>query len=163
LEFAMAPPPTPPPAPAAPIASAADAARLIARLAEAMAALLAVLEDETQMVRTGRISEIARIEPKKSELARRYVTDAGAVRANALYLARATPREFDDLRRRHEQFRAVLQINLAVLATAHAVSEGIIRGAAGELARKAAPQTYGAGGRATTPGASCPIALSRRL
>jgi len=159
----MVPPPTPLPAPAAPIASAADAARLIARLAEAMAALLAVLEDETQMVRTGRISEIARIEPKKSELARRYVTDAGAVRANALYLARATPREFDDLRRRHEQFRAVLQINLAVLATAHAVSEGIIRGAAGELARKAAPQTYGAGGRATAPGASCPIALSRRL
>jgi flagellar biosynthesis/type III secretory pathway chaperone len=158
----MSPPPSPAPAPA-PIASAADAARLIARLAEAMAALLAVLDEETKLVRAGRISEIARIEQAKSELARRYVADAVSVRANALYLARETPREFDDLRRRHEQFRAVLQINLAVLATAHAVSEGIIRGAAGELARKAAPQTYGVSGRTTTSGPSCPIAVSRKL
>ena len=158
--------PSPSPAPAAyPIASAAEGALLIARLAEAMASLLAVLEEETQLVRAGRTSEVARIEPRKSELARRYVADAAAVRTNALYLARATPREFDDLRRRHEQFRAVLQINLAVLATAHAVSEGIIRGAAGELARKAVPQTYGAGGRTTGPGPNgCPpVAVSRRL
>jgi hypothetical protein len=160
----MPPPPNSAPA-AAPIASAAEGARLIARLAEAMTSLLEVLEEETQFVRAGRISEIARIEPKKSELARRYVADAGAVRANALYLARETPREFDDLRRRHEQFRAVLQINLAVLATAHAVSEGIIRGAASELARKASPQSYGVSGRATAPGAKAcpPVAVSRRL
>jgi flagellar biosynthesis/type III secretory pathway chaperone len=160
----MAPPPSPAPA-AVPVTSAAEGALLIARLAEAMVSLLGVLEEETQLVRAGRISEVARIEPQKSELARRYVADAGAVRANALYLARETPREFDDLRRRHEQFRAVLQINLAVLATAHAVSEGIIRGAAGELARKAAPQTYGAGGRTTGAGPNgCPpVAVSRRL
>src|ERR1700724_238036 len=110
----------PPPAPAhaaAPIASAAEGALLIVRLAEAMASLLAVLEEETQLVRDGRISEVARIEPKKSELARRYVADAGTGRRNALYLARETPREFEDLRRRHDEFRAVLQINLAVLAT----------------------------------------------
>jgi hypothetical protein len=161
----MAPPPAPPPVAAPPIVSAAEAARLIARLAEAMTSLLAVLDEETQLVRAGRISEVATIEPKKTEFARRYVVDAGAVRANALYLARETPREFDDLRRRHEQFRAVLQINLAVLATAHAVSEGIIRGAAGELARKAAPQTYGASGRTSAPGAkTCqPVAVSRKL
>jgi flagellar biosynthesis/type III secretory pathway chaperone len=160
----MPPPPNPAPA-VAPIASAAEGAHLIARLAEAMAGLLAVLDEETQLVRAGRISEIARIEPQKSELARRYVVDAVSVRANALYLARETPREFDDLRRHHEQFRAVLQINLAVLATAHAVSEGIIRGAAGELARKTAPQTYGASGRATAPAAKAcpPVAVSRKL
>jgi flagellar biosynthesis/type III secretory pathway chaperone len=159
------PPPPSSAAAAVPIASAAEGALLLARLAEAMKSLLGVLEEETQLVRAGRISEIARIEPRKSDLARRYVADAGAVRTNALYLARETPREFDDLRRRHEQFRAVLQINLAVLATAHAVSEGIIRGAAGELARKAAPQTYGAGGRASAPGSNgCPpVAVSRRL
>ena len=41
-------------------------------------------------------------------------------------------------------FNALLQINLTVLATAHAVSEGLIRGAHAEVARKNAPQTYGA-------------------
>jgi len=161
----MPPTPVPPPPAAAPIASAAEAARLLAHLAEVMTALLQVLEEETQLVRAGRIREIARIEPNKSELARRYVADAVALRTNALFLAHETPREFEDLRRRHDQFRAVLQINLAVLATAHAVSEGIIRGAAGELARKAAPQTYGLTGRASTPGpkACPPVAVSRRL
>jgi hypothetical protein len=148
-----------------PVATVAEAARLIGHLAEVMAALLEVLEEETQLVRTGRISEVARIEPRKSELARLYIADAGLVKANGLYLARELPREFDELRRRHEHFHALLQINLAVLATAHAVSEGIIRGAAGEMARKAAPQTYGLTGRASAPAASAcpPVAVSRRL
>ncbi|HXW23141.1 MAG TPA: hypothetical protein VEK73_00220 [Xanthobacteraceae bacterium] len=163
----MAPPRPSPPAPASPppIATAAEAARLIGHLANVMASLLEVLEEETQLVRAGRISEIGRIEPKKSELARLYVADSGLVKANGLFLARQLPREFADLRRRHEEFHAVLQINLAVLATAHAVSEGIIRAAAGEMARKRAPQTYGLTGRATTPAArACPpVAVSRRL
>jgi hypothetical protein len=52
-----------------------------------------------------------------------------------------------------------------VLATAHAVSEGIVRGVSGELARKSSPQTYGASGRANTPDprAAQPLALSRML
>jgi hypothetical protein len=52
-----------------------------------------------------------------------------------------------------------------VLATAHAVSEGIVRGVSGEMARKSTPQTYGASGRANVPSrsAAAPIALSRVL
>ena len=41
-----------------PIATVAEAARLIGHLAEVMASLLEVLEEETQFVRTGRISEV---------------------------------------------------------------------------------------------------------
>ena len=69
------------------------------------------------------------------------------------------------MRKRHDAFRALLQTNLTVLATAHAVSEGIIRGVSGELARKQAPSTYGASGRTNTPGpkASQPLAVSRTL
>jgi flagellar biosynthesis/type III secretory pathway chaperone len=161
----MPPSPTPGPAPAPPITTAAEAARLLGHIAEVMASLLEILEEETQLVRAGRISEVSRIEPRKSELARLYVAAAGVVKANGLYLAHELPQQFDELRRRHEHFQALLQINLAVLATAHAVSEGIIRGAAGEMARKAAPQTYGMSGRASSPTASAcpPVAVSRRL
>ena len=62
-------------------------------------------------------------------------------------------------------FQTLLQKNLTVLATAHAVSEGIIRGVSDELARKRAPSTYGASGRANTPNpqACQPLALSRTL
>ena len=54
---------------------------------------------------------------------------------------------------------------LTVLATAHAVSEGIIRGVSGELARKQAPSTYSASGRAQAPSTktSPPLAFSRSL
>jgi hypothetical protein len=62
-------------------------------------------------------------------------------------------------------FRPLLQINLTVLATAHAVSQSIIRGVAGEVSRKAAPQTYGMSGRPTalSPSAAKPVTLSRTL
>ena len=61
---------------------------------------------------------------------------------------------------RHERLPAVLRSNLMVLATAHAVSEGILRRLSGDLARKAmAPpgSTTGSTKRAA------PLALSRTL
>ena len=61
--------------------------------------------------------------------------------------------------------RAVAQKNMMVLATAHAVSEGIVRRLSGELARKAAPRVYGASGRtvAPPPKRGQPLAVSRVL
>jgi hypothetical protein len=69
------------------------------------------------------------------------------------------------LRAQYDAFRALLQVNLTVLATAHAVSEGIVRGVAGAIARKSTPQTYGASGQAHAPGrnAGPPLAVSRTL
>ncbi len=153
--------PTAPP----PIQSAAEVAELIGHFGGVMASLVSILDEETQLVRDGRISELVRIEPKKTELARRYVADAALVRTNGAFLARQLPREFDALRRRHGDFHQLLQMNLTVLATAHAVSEGIIRGVAGHLASKAAPQTYGMTGRTAAPGARAaqPISLSRTI
>jgi hypothetical protein len=80
-------------------------------------------------------------------------------------LTKGAPEALAQLQRKHNEFRALLQINLTVLATAHAVSEGIMRGVSDELARKAAPSTYGATGRtnAPGPGAAQPLAVSRVL
>ncbi len=150
---------------AEPIQSPAEAERLIGHISEVMALLLQLLEEETELVRAGRLSEVAQLEPRKAELARLYLADAALVKANGTFLARALPQRFAELRQGHDAFHALLQINLAVLATAHAVSEGIIRGVAGEMARMAAPQTYGITGRTGTPATSVapPITLSRRL
>ena len=41
---------------------------------------------------------------------------------------RVVPDKLETLRRRHDAFRALLQIDLTVLATAHAVSEGMVPG-----------------------------------
>jgi hypothetical protein len=69
------------------------------------------------------------------------------------------------LRDQHERFQALLQVNLTVLATVHAVSEGIMRGVCTELTRKRAPQTYGASGRQNTPDNryTQPVAMNRAL
>jgi hypothetical protein len=59
----------------------------------------------------------------------------------------------------------MLQINLTVLATAHAVSESIVRGVNTEMQSRNIPNTYTSAGRRTTPGPRhmTPLAFSRSL
>jgi hypothetical protein len=149
----------------APIASAAEGEQLVSRLCGTMDALLGVLDEESALVRAGRLRAASSVAPGKSDLARAYFADAEILKANVAFLSAHVRRPFEQLRARHEAFRARLQTNLTVLATAHAVSEGLIRGVAGEMARKSSPQTYGHSGRANTPGRNSaqPIAISRTL
>ena len=63
------------------------------------------------------------------------------------YLSQVSPELLTTLRRHHDTFRAMLQINLTVLATAHAVSEGIVRGVNTEIQRRNIPNTYTASGQ----------------
>jgi hypothetical protein len=104
-------------------------------------------------------------ETAKAELGRTYAAEAARLAAGKNFIARALPETVAALRHRHDVFQQLLQINLTVLATAHAVSEGIIRGVSGELARSRTLQTYSASGRTSGPGArgAQPLAVSRRL
>ena len=80
-------------------------------------------------------------------------------------LAQVAPDLLASLKRHHETFRAMLQINLTVLATAHAVSEGILRGVNAEVQRRNTPNTYTAAGQRAAPGPRhvTPLAVSRSL
>lgn len=153
------------PSPAPKITTAAEAENLVRHLLAAMDALVAAIEEETRLVRAGRLKQAAALEATKVELARAYVADTAQVKANLAVLTREVPDLLAALRKQHDEFNAVLKINLTVLATAHAVSEGLIRGAAAEVARKTAPQTYGMSGRPTTPprSAAQPVSISRTL
>lgn len=148
-----------------PVASPSDGEALIKHLLEVMDALLGTVEEETALVRAGKLGEAAKLEAAKTELSNMYVADTARIKASQVYLDRVASAMAAELRQRHDQFRAVLQMNLTVLATAHAVSESIMRGVASELARKATPQAYGASGRAAAPsaGAMQPLTLSRVL
>jgi hypothetical protein len=138
---------------------------LMAELATAMDAILRVIEQETALVRAGRLADAAKLQAEKTELANLYYAGASHIRTILPALSSTHPQALADLKLKHEEFRARLQINLTVLATAHAVSEGIMRGVSDEMARKTAPSTYGASGRANAPGASAahPLAVSRVL
>ena len=151
---------------AAPINTIADANELAAHYIEVMDKLVGVIQQETELVRRGQLGQAVALEATKTALSRLYIADTLRLRANDAQLKRIAPETMPELIRRHEAFRALLQTNLTVLATAHAVSEGIVRGVSGELTRKAAPQTYGASGRANAPDlrkSAAPLAVSRVL
>ncbi len=147
----------------APVATAAEADHLAGQLSAVMHDLVELLQQETELVRAGRLRAAAQLAQPKAELTRRY--DTLQLQASRAQLARIAPDRLAALRTRHDEFRALLQINMTVLATAHAVSEGIVRGVSNELARKSAPQTYGATGQANAPTRSAgqPLAVSRTL
>jgi hypothetical protein len=152
-------------APTAAAATATDARKLAENLMDVMSALLGVIERETELVRAGRLREAMAFEPNKTELSRRYVNAVGQLKASQKYLSQAAPELLDTLHRHHDVFRAMLQINLTVLATAHAVSESVIRGVNTEIQQRNIPNTYTAAGRRAAPGprTMTPIAVSRSL
>ncbi len=145
--------------------TAQQAAQELARLSLVMDEIVQVLEQETAFVRAGRLRDAAALEPLKAELSQLYYAGASRMKAMIPELKATMPDLLASQQQKHDEFRALLQINLTVLATAHAVSEGIMRGVSDQLARKAAPSTYGASGRANAPGASAaqPLAVSRVL
>ena len=150
----------------APIATTpAEARKLAENLMDVMSALLGVIERETELVRAGKLREAMALEPKKTDLSRRYVNAVGQLKASQKYLSQTAPELLNTLHRHHDVFRAMLQINLTVLATAHAVSESIVRGVNTELQRRNIPNTYTANGRRAAPGPRhlTPLSVSRSL
>ena len=155
-----------PPQPVAtPAITQADVRRLAAELVEVMDALLKVVEQETELVRAGKIADGMALDVRKTELSRHYVGIVSTLKANRDYLKSTSPDLLATLHRHHDVFRAMLQMNLTVLATAHAVSEGIVRGVNAEMQRRNIPQTYTANGQraAPSPRHFTPLAVSRSL
>jgi hypothetical protein len=145
--------------------AAAQAQAIMTDLCVTMDDIVRVVEQETALVRAGSLSEATGLQATKTDLANRYYAGASQIKAMMPALQHGQQEALADLKRKHEEFRALLQINLTVLATAHAVSEGIMRGVSDEIARKAAPSTYGATGRTNAPSASAaqPLTVSRVL
>jgi len=146
-----------------PIVKAVEAEKAIDDVTELIVKLADLVEQETKLVHAGRIKRATELGPAKSELASRLFAMGERLRANAKFLLQTVPARCMALQHVQEAFRDVLQKNMVVLATSHAVSEGIMRRLSGDLARKASPQVYGASGRTTAPSVkhSRPLAVSR--
>jgi len=157
------PPSQPAPIPVA--STPGEARKLAENLMEVMSALLGVIERETELVRAGKVREAMALGPNKTDFSRRYVSAVTQFKASQKYLSQAAPELLTTLHRHHDVFRAMLQINLTVLATAHAVSEGIVRGVNTEMQRRNIPNTYTSTGARAVPGPRhmTPLAVSRSL
>ena len=67
--------PAPAPKPAA--STPAEARKLAEEMMDAMSALLGMIEQETELVRAGKVREAMQLEQQKTELSRRYVVAVG--------------------------------------------------------------------------------------
>jgi hypothetical protein len=148
-----------------PVRTVAEAESLAVRLSGTMDALVAVLEAESKLVRAGRIRETGEITAQKAELARRWIRDLQVLQADPETLRRLAPGHVESLRARYDGFRAELQVNMTVLATAKAVAEDLVHEIADIVAKQDRPAAYGASGNAarTTPSASRPVTLSKAI
>jgi hypothetical protein len=148
-----------------PISTRAEAECAADDLTTLFANLSSLLQQETTLVRAGHVRKAGEIEPVKKDLAGKLYALGERFRANAKFIMQVVPERCATLKSAQEDLREVLQRNMVVLATAHAVSEGIVRRLSGQLAKKASPQVYGATGRAVAPNPKHgrPLAISRTL
>jgi hypothetical protein len=145
--------------------TAVEMRELADQLIGVMSDLLAVIEQETELVRAGRLQEAMTHGPKKTELSHHYVVAVGRLKASQASMQQSAPELLATLHRHHDVFRAMLKVNLTVLATAHAISEKIVRGVNAEIQRRNIPNTYTAAGRRAVPSSRHirPLAVSRSL
>jgi hypothetical protein len=142
----------------------AEAAALVDRLTEAIVRLEGLLQEETTLVRAARIGEAAKIAEHKTMAATLYERELAALRAAAGVILRAMPERAGDLRKRLAGLNDTLAVNLAVVGTAKAVTEDMMRSVAAEVGRRSRPALYGAHGQVAGYGgaAPAPVRLSRR-
>ena len=145
-----------------PISTRDEAEVLLSRIGETMVALVQVFEDETRLVRAGKLSAAADLVSEKTNLAARYLREFESVKTNARFIRDQVPELVEEMRRAHASFRDILSRNLRTVATAQSVAEGIVRGAAEEASRRASPHGYRADGRsAPAKSANRPVMVSR--
>lgn len=125
------------------LASRDEAERFVGAFLGTMADLGGLLDAQTSHLSAGRMRDGLARETEKTALAGGYLKGLEFARANAVAIARFAPDRVAELRRSNAAFRASVERNQAVIATARAVSEGLIRGVAEEVARRSRPQGYG--------------------
>ncbi len=110
--------------------------------------LIRLVEQETALVREGKLFALKDLEPRKAAATREFIKGLEAVRKIRPSLEHHAPDAIYRLRRRHSEFRSMLQLCLAALATAKEASAGMVQAvAAGQRANADSGFAYSDFGR----------------
>lgn len=147
-----------------PVSNGTEAERLVSGVLAVMADLSGCLESETAHLRAGRIREGLSGEARKADLAASYLRGLEAIKANAVALQRLAPEILARFKKAQARFANIVETNQAVLATARAVSENLVKGIAEEMDRHARPPSYAPlGMQMRRPETSGPLVVSKSL
>jgi hypothetical protein len=127
--------------------------------------LVAVMNEETTLLRAGRFRETGPVTAEKTALAQDYVGLVRSIQRQTGRLLKEAPEEVRLLRAGHERLATQMAENLKVLATARAVTDEVLTDVAAALGQRNQARTYGASGELPQHGASLArgIALNRAL
>lgn len=105
----------------------AAAQQLCSAVEMRMDELIDLVDRETTLVRSGKLFAIKELEPQKKTAAREFIAGLEAVKRIRPTLEAHAPDAIYRLRRRHAEFRAMLQLSLAALATARNASDEMLQ------------------------------------
>ena len=144
------------------ITRAEDAEQLVASALEALDRLEPLIEEETRLFKSGKAREALSLAVEKNQAAQIYTRCLESLKHNAIAIGRFQPANLDPLRARHEAFSAKMALNMAVVATARTVSEGLLRDLADAVGENGSPKTYVRGG-VTRKAGTAPLSISRAI
>ncbi|WDR03762.1 hypothetical protein PSQ19_06850 [Devosia algicola] len=141
------------------------AAELCTMAETALNSLINVMNEETMLLRAGRLRQASTLTADKARLAQDYVVFARTVQRQNTRLRQEAPSSVDRLRVGHEQLATQMAENLRVLATAKTVTEDLLTDVAIAVGQQDRTSVYGAAGRITTDPKSSArgITLNRAL
>jgi membrane-associated HD superfamily phosphohydrolase len=139
------------------------AERFVRHAETVMENIIELIKKESESVRQGEVHILGEIEEAKASFVKDYALVVETARIYKKQLSRFAPVAIDRLRNRHETFRAELQINMAALATAKAVSESLVKSVVKDVQKQKAPPSYGASARMDQSRSTSAIAIDRDL
>lgn len=146
-----------------PIPSRDEAGQMVDRIVETVERLNSIMQRETDLIRAAKLKEAGQLVEDKATLAGLYQRELEAVRAAASVIGRLVPDRAELLRNRLAGLQETLSVNLAVVGTARAVAEDMMRTVADEVSKREMPTVYGMHGQvAQTSKGPASLSLSRR-
>jgi flagellar biosynthesis/type III secretory pathway chaperone len=138
---------------------------LCRRAIETLDALVSVMNQETTLLRAGRLKDASTLTAEKTALAQDYTQLVRSIQRQTARLLREAPLEVRELRAGHERLAVQMAENLKVLATARTVTEDVLTDVAETVGRQSRTKTYGADGeiRKSNTGGARGIAINRAL
>lgn len=141
-----------------------EAEAFCSSLIESMERLLTLIEQETSLVRDGKLKDAGKLQAEKAKLIHEYTRGMMCAKEFSVALGNLSPASAQNLRRQHAEFQPVLRINLAVLATARQVTNDVVSTVAKAVGAKDRSSTYGPTGAAPqAPRPSNGIAINTSL
>jgi flagellar biosynthesis/type III secretory pathway chaperone len=138
------------------------ATELCDRAMSALDQLVSVMNEETTLLRAGRMKDASVLTGEKTALAQDYVGLVRSIQRQTARLLKEAPDAVRQLRAGHERLATQLAENLRALSTAKNVTEDILTDVAQAVGQKNQTRTYGATGQmSNAPQVARGIAVNR--